>query len=111
MPEHVVPTRTYYTIFILLMALLALTIGLSYIDVGRGWNDLFALGIAVIKALLVAIFFMHLRWGSRLSWVFALAGVVWLGILLVLSTSEYITRNLPPGTNPKGEPTFLQPPP
>jgi hypothetical protein len=52
---------------------------------------------------------MPLRYGSRLSWFFALAGVVWLGMLIVLSSSEYLTRNHPPGVNPKGEPTYLQP--
>ena len=109
MSQHVVSPKVYYIVFIVLMALLGLTVAFSYIDLGRHWNDLLALAIACVKALLVAVFFMHLRYGSRLSWFFALAGVVWLGMLIVLSSSEYLTRNHPPGVNPKGEPTYLQP--
>ena len=107
MAQPSVSVRTYLVVYAALLALLALTIGLSYVHIGPDWNTLLALLIAVAKALLVALFFMHLKYGSRLLWFFALGGAVWLGILLVLGGSEYVTRNRPVGVNPKGEPVYL----
>ena len=75
---------------------------------GSGWNTAIALSIAVVKGLLVVLFFMHIRYGSRLSWVFAAAGFVWLGIMLTLTMSDYLTRNHPAGGSPKGEPRYIQ---
>jgi len=56
--------------------------------------------IAICKALLIAIFFMHLRVSSRATWIFAGAGVFWLGILLALAMSDYLSRSWLPGTAP-----------
>jgi cytochrome c oxidase subunit 4 len=58
-----------------------------------GWaNDVVALTIAVTKALLVLIFFMHLRYSTRLTVLTAMAGFFWLAILLVLTLNDYFTR-------------------
>jgi cytochrome c oxidase subunit IV len=51
-----------------------------------------ALSIAVLKATLVVLFFMHLKYGTRLTWVVAGAAVFWLGILLLLILSDYAAR-------------------
>ncbi len=99
---------TYLIIYVLLLFLLALTIGLSFIDFGRDWNNLAALIIAVTKALLIVLFFMHLHYGPRLTWVFAAAGFAWLGIMIALTMTDYLSRNHPPGDSPRGEPHFLQ---
>jgi cytochrome c oxidase subunit IV len=91
MAEHVVPKKTYYGVFIALMVLLAATIGVAYIHLGR-LNVAAAMTIAVIKALLIILYFMHVRYSSRLIWIFVCAGFFWLGILFVLTASDYLTR-------------------
>ena len=93
MSEHVVSKKTYYIIFGLLMILTILTVVVARIDLGGHLNDVVALTIAVIKALLVVLYFMHVRYSSRLTWVFVGAGFFWLAILIVLTLSDYMTRN------------------
>jgi cytochrome c oxidase subunit IV len=55
-------------------------------------NVVVALTIAVIKATLVVLYFMHVRYGSRLTWVFVCAGFFWLAIMVALTLSDYMTR-------------------
>ena len=106
--EPAASPATYLVIYVLLLLLLTLTIGLSFVDFGRDWNNLAALLIAVTKAVLIVLFFMHLRYGPRLTWVFAAAGFVWLGMMLAMTMTDYLSRNHPAGDSPKGEPHFLQ---
>ena len=63
----------------------------AHVDLGP-WGPLVALGIAVAKGSLVALYFMHLRWGARLDRLFAVAGIVWFAILAGLTVSEVLTR-------------------
>jgi cytochrome c oxidase subunit 4 len=92
MAEHVVSRKTYIVVWGALMALMILTAGLSRIDLGE-WSTLVALAIAAIKALLVILFFMHVRYESqKMAWVFVVAGFFWLGILLALTMTDYLTR-------------------
>jgi cytochrome c oxidase subunit 4 len=92
MAEHVVSRKTYIVVWVALMALMILTAGLSRIDLGE-WSTLVALAIAAIKALLVILFFMHVRYESqKMAWVFVVAGFFWLGILLALTMTDYLTR-------------------
>ena len=91
MSNTVVPTKTYLAIFFALMALLAITVGVAYVDLGE-LNLAVAMGIAIAKAALIVSFFMHLRYGRRLTWVFAGAGFFWLAIMLVLVMTDYATR-------------------
>jgi len=83
--------RTYIVIFALLMFCTYLTWQVAYFDLGP-LNTIVALGIAVFKAVLVLLFFMHLRHSSRLTGVVVIAGVFWLAILLVITMSDYLTR-------------------
>jgi cytochrome c oxidase subunit 4 len=83
--------RTYWINGIALLGLLALTIAAAYLNLGP-FNTVTALLIAIIKAALIALFFMHLRYSKPLMWIFAGAGVFWLGIMLVLALSDYLTR-------------------
>ena len=87
-----VSPRVYLGVFAALLALTALTTGIAFIDLGGVGNIAVALTIAFIKALLVTLYFMHLRYSSRLTMVFAAAGVFWFGIMLVLTLSDYISR-------------------
>jgi cytochrome c oxidase subunit 4 len=89
--DHIVPRRTYYAIYVLLLACTYLTWQVAFFDLGA-MNTVAALTIAVFKAVVVVLFFMHVKYGTRLTWVVVLGGVFWLGILLALLCSDYLTR-------------------
>ncbi len=91
MSEHIVPTRIYYTVFGILMLCTYLTLQIAFFDLGA-FNIIAALVIAVFKATLVILFFMHVKYGTRLTWAVVLGSVFWLGILLVLTMGDYLTR-------------------
>ena len=91
MSQHILPLRTYFTIFFALLGLLILTVGAAYVDLGRA-NLLVAMGIATVKALLILLFFMHVKFSSRLTWIFAGSAFFWLLIFFVLSFNDYQTR-------------------
>jgi cytochrome c oxidase subunit IV len=91
MSEHVVSTRVYYRIFITLMVLTAVTVWVATLDLGR-LNIVAALAIAVIKATLVLLYFMHLRYSPRLTWLIVSVAFVWLLILISLTMSDELTR-------------------
>ena len=92
MPEHVISTTIYYLIFALLLALTAVTTVVAEIDLGA-LNNVVALAIAVTKAMLVLLFFMHVRYSTRLTWLVICAGVAWLSILIVFTLSDVWTRS------------------
>ena len=89
--DHILPKRTYFTIFAILIVCTYLTWQVAYFDLGR-LNTVAALGIAVFKAVIVVLFFMHVRYATRLTWIVVLAGVFWLMILLAVTMSDYLTR-------------------
>lgn len=91
MAEHIVSVKTYVTIFLALMIFTALTVWVANFDLGP-MNAVVALSIAVAKALLVVLYFMHVRYSSRLTMVFVAAGFVWLIIMVALTLSDYLTR-------------------
>jgi len=91
MSAHVVPTRVYYLIFGILMICTALTVAIAFVDLGR-LNVVAALTIAVFKATLVVLFFMHVKYSTRLTWAVVASSVFWLGILLALTMGDYLTR-------------------
>ena len=91
MSEHIVPTRTYYVIYAILLACTYLTWQVAVFDLGP-LNTVAALTIAVFKAVLVILFFMHVKYATRLTRVVVVSGVFWLGILLALTFSDYLTR-------------------
>jgi cytochrome c oxidase subunit 4 len=91
MAEHVTSVKLYVAVFVALLVLTFVTVLVAEMDLGRA-NDVVALTIAVTKALLVLIFFMHLRYSTRLTVLTALAGFFWLAILIVLTLNDYVTR-------------------
>lgn len=94
---HVAPIRLYLAIFAALLVGTALTVAVAFFDLGA-LNNVVMLGIACTKALLVVLFFMHVRWGTRLTWVVAGAGFFWLLILFGLTMSDYMSRGWISGT-------------
>ena len=91
MAQHVVPRKVYFAVFTALIVLTATTTGVSFLDLGP-WNTVVALGIAFLKATLVVLFFMHVKYSPRLTWVVVIGSVFWFGILMVLTGSDYLTR-------------------
>jgi cytochrome c oxidase subunit IV len=85
----------YALVLVALLFLTALTILVSFIDLGS-FNTPVAFAIAGVKATLVVLFFMHMREAHGVLWLAALAGFFWLAILLVLSMSDFATRGLLP---------------
>ncbi len=92
MSEHIVSKKIYFVIFGALMVGTLLTVVAARIDLGSQWNTVVALTIAVTKATLVVLYFMHVRYSSRLTWVVVAAGFFWLGIMFVFTLSDYLTR-------------------
>lgn len=91
MAQHIVSRILYYRIFAVLLLLTLLTVGVAYLNLGL-LNTIMALTIATGKALLVVLFFMHVRYSNRLTWIVISAGVFWLLVLLVFTLSDYFTR-------------------
>jgi cytochrome c oxidase subunit 4 len=94
---HVAPKSLYYTIFLALIVGTAVTVGVAFVDLGP-LNNVVMLTIACAKALLVVLFFMHVRWSTRLTWVVAGAGFFWLLILFSITMADYMSRGWVPGT-------------
>ena len=88
---HVVPKWIYFAVFIALIILTWVTALVSRIDLGR-WNIFVALAIAVIKASLVVLFFMHVRYSTRLTWAVVIGSIFWFAILIALTMGDYLTR-------------------
>src|SRR5438093_11636619 len=83
--------RLYVTVFAALVVMTLVTVAVSYVDLGP-LSVVVALTIAFTKALLVVLFFMHLRESSGLIWVVAGGGFFWLAILIALTMSDVMTR-------------------
>jgi cytochrome c oxidase subunit 4 len=95
MSAHIVPVKSYFTVYAVLMALLVLTVGAAFVDLGP-FNLTVSLAIAVAKAVLIVLIFMHVRDSEPLVWIFAGAAFLWLGILIALSLADYLSRGLVP---------------
>jgi cytochrome c oxidase subunit 4 len=94
---HVAPKSLYYTIFLALLVGTALTVAVAFVDLGA-MNNVVMLTIACAKALLVILFFMHVRWGTRLTWVVVASGFFWLLIMFSITMTDYVTRGWIQGT-------------
>jgi cytochrome c oxidase subunit 4 len=93
MSEHIVPVRIYLIIFIVLIIGTALTVWAGFGDFPGPLNVIIALTIASIKATLVVLYFMHLRYSSRLVWVIFTSALFWMALLFSLTLSDYWTRS------------------
>lgn len=81
----------YLLIFGALLLGTAITVGASYVDLGE-WNPVIALAIACTKAVLVILFFMHIKYSSRVMKLTVAAGFVTFLILITMTLSDYISR-------------------
>ena len=93
--EPLLSVRAYIVVWVSLLVLTLTTTGVAFIDLGGQWNAVTAVAIAVVKTVLVVLYFMHLRYSTRLTWVFAGAGFFWLVILITLTMGDVLTRSGP----------------
>jgi cytochrome c oxidase subunit 4 len=91
MSEHIVTKKQYAYVFVTLMALTLVTTYAGMQDLGP-LNVVVALAIAVIKASLVVLFFMHVYWSSKLNKIVVVSGIAWLGLLLWLTVTDFASR-------------------
>jgi cytochrome c oxidase subunit IV len=92
MSEHIVQPRIYVAIFLALMVGTALTVLAAFYDFPGPLNAVVAMTIAVIKATLVVLYFMHVRYSGRLVWLVIAAALLWLAIMFAITFSDYWTR-------------------
>jgi cytochrome c oxidase subunit IV len=93
MSGHVSPKSTYYTIFFALMVLTVVTIAVAYQPLGS-WNFPVAISIAVTKATLVILFFMHAKYSSKLTKLFVGTAFFFLLIMLTLTMTDNLSRGM-----------------
>jgi cytochrome c oxidase subunit IV len=91
MSVHVQPLKVYFAVFLALMAFTALTVFAAFVNLGPA-NDFVALGIAVAKATLVILYFMHVKGNTKLVPVVILSGLFFLFILFLFLAADYGTR-------------------
>ena len=89
--HHIVPIPVYVAVFLTLIVLTWVTAWVSTIDLGR-MNTVVALAIACFKALIVVLYFMHVKYGSRVIKLTVIAGLYWMGIIFALTLGDYLTR-------------------
>jgi cytochrome c oxidase subunit 4 len=93
MSEHIVSRKAYFLVFGALMVLTVVTVLAARVDFGNEVvNTVIALSIAVTKALLVVLIFMHVRHSQRIIWVLVAGGFFWLAIMMALTGSDYLSR-------------------
>jgi cytochrome c oxidase subunit 4 len=97
MSGHIASTKIYYAVFAALIIGTILTYLAALVDFGF-FNNVVMLAIAVTKMLLVMLFFMGVRWNSRLTWVVAGSGFFFLLIMFTITMSDYLSRGWVPGT-------------
>ncbi|MDQ3069866.1 MAG: cytochrome C oxidase subunit IV family protein [Acidobacteriota bacterium] len=88
---HIAPMSMYLGVFGALIVGTVLTVAVAYVDLGF-LNTAVALGIACTKATLVVLYFMHVRWASRLTWLTIGASVFWLLLMFSIGMTDYLTR-------------------
>jgi cytochrome c oxidase subunit 4 len=89
--EHIVSPGVYFAVFAALMVLTATTVLVAYVDLGA-LNLAVALGIAITKATLVILYFMHVKYSGHMVKVYVAAGFLFLVIMLGITMSDYMTR-------------------
>jgi cytochrome c oxidase subunit 4 len=97
MPERTISVTTYVVVCAILVLLTFLTVAASFIPFERSiWHFSIGLAIGMCKASLVGLFFMHLILSPRLTWIVVLVVCFWMGILVVLTMADYVSRGFVP---------------
>jgi cytochrome c oxidase subunit 4 len=91
MTHHIISVRTYVVIYLVLLLLLVATAWASVLPLGNAHLPV-AITIAAIKAVLIVLFFMHVYYSSRLTWIVSTASFLWVGLLLAFLLADYLSR-------------------
>ena len=91
MKPHIIPPKTYLHVFAALLILLVVTVLVAQVNLGI-MNTPLAMTIAMVKAVMIVLIFMHIRYAPPLVRVFAAGGFLWLAIMFILTFSEVLTR-------------------
>ena len=89
--NHVLPLSVYWGVFFALIIGTVLTVWTATIDLGK-WNLPIALAIAVTKALFVILYFMHVKYSTKLTKLFVAAGFIWFLIMVLITMTGYSSR-------------------
>lgn len=89
---HIAPISMYLGVFAILLVGTAITVAVAYVDLGF-MNTAVALAVAVTKATFVVLYFMHVRWASRLTWVVIAASIFWLLLMFTIGMTDYMSRD------------------
>lgn len=92
MSRHVVPVKVYLGVFLALCTLTVITVAVTGYDFGP-FNLIVALGVAITKATLVVLYFMHARYGPKLTGVVVAASLAFFVILVFLTLTDYVSRS------------------
>jgi cytochrome c oxidase subunit 4 len=90
--HHVLELKVYWAVFFALVIGTILTVWTATYDLGP-WNTPIALGIAITKGLLVILYFMHVKYATRLTWLFVGAGFVWFLIMVIITMADFMSRS------------------
>ena len=90
---HIDSVGTYVKILVALLVATGVTTAVARVDLG-GFSVVVALGIASVKMVLVALFFMHIRHSTKLTKLVVVGGLLWLAILLLLTMTDFATRGI-----------------
>ncbi len=96
MAERILPARTYVQVYFLLLCITCLSVGCSFLQLIHVWHVVIGVCLGVIKTTFVLLFFMHVLHSPRLTTIVILVACFWLGILLVLTCTDYFSRGMVP---------------
>ena len=91
MKQHIASIQTNVVVFIVLMVLLFITVGAAYMPLGR-FHFATAMAVATAKGVLIVLYFMHVKYSHRLTAIICSASFLWLGIMIALTLTDYLTR-------------------
>ena len=94
--DRILSPTSYTVVCAVLVALTLVTLSVSFIPLRGVWHVVAGLTIGLIKATLVVLFFMHALVGNRVTWIVIAVSCFWLGLLVILPMSDYLTRNMVP---------------
>jgi len=97
--HHIAPLKTYFSVFGTLMVLTVVTVWVAFFDLGA-FNILVAMTIASVKAYVVVLYFMHVKYSPKIIGLTAAAGFIWFFLMLALTIADFASR----GWLPQGQP-------
>jgi cytochrome c oxidase subunit 4 len=96
MASRILRPGIYILVYATLLTITCVSVYVSFLDLPHVWHVVIALIIASCKTSLVVLFFMHVLYSPRLTWIVTLTAIFWLGILIINTLADYFSRDLIP---------------